>query len=173
MANILVYVEDDNVARDAFANYFRRKKYEVHVFETASAAEQALGNLKPNVIISDQKLGQDSLGWEFLKRTIALCPNSIRMILSGYSEAQMVLHSFLEGVVFDYISKSASNEEIEMKIANACKFSELLYSNNNTTENRDALINQLVLAKKETKVLADMLQEKEKQVSELRNKSKK
>ncbi len=127
-----MYVEDDKIAREGFATYFKRKKYDVQVFETAAEAETALVNFKPDIIISDQKLGDNSLGWEFLKKSIPLSPNSIRFILSGYSEAQMMLNSVEDGIIFDYLSKSSSNDEIEKRIQDAFIFIEVLKSKKQT-----------------------------------------
>ena len=170
MANIIFYLEDDKFLCDSFASHFRRKDYEVHTFQSATDAEEALKTIKPHIIISDQKLGNESLGWEFLKKSILLSPLSIRFILSGYSDSAMILNSFKEGVVFDYISKSAPTEEIALKIKNACLLIENIHAKDQALETRTHLVSELLQTTKELASVKNQLVSKEQEIIELRKK---
>src|SRR5687767_1571544 len=57
-----------------------------------------------SLIITDQKMPKMS-GVEFLKETINILPNSIRMILTGFSDIDAIINAINEGKVYKYLTK--------------------------------------------------------------------
>lgn len=95
--------EIDNV--DALERLFR-KKY--HVLKATSARE-ALSILDQHpepisVIISDQRM-PEMTGVEFLEKTIENHPETMRMLLTGYTDLESVIMAVNKGQIFRYLTK--------------------------------------------------------------------
>lgn len=155
MTYSILYLEDDKVLRNAFANNYNMKGYEVHAVETIEEAILALKTKNFHIIISDQKLSADRQGWEFLRQSLAISPHSVRIILSGYDEFDMVINSFKEGLISDYLKKTASNEEIAVAIEKACFLWTTLNGKDLAIQSRDELMLQLIHLQKENNSLRE------------------
>jgi len=70
------------------------------------------------LIISDQRMPHMT-GTMFLERTVALLPDAIRFLLSGYSDRDDVVKALNSGVAHRYLTKPWSNEELIMMIHQA------------------------------------------------------
>jgi serine/threonine-protein kinase len=58
-------------------------------------------------------------GVELLRRVKALAPNTVRMLLTGYSDLAATVGSINDGEVFRFISKPWDNQEIQRIVAEA------------------------------------------------------
>lgn len=94
--------EIDNV--DALERIFR-KKYEVL---KSTSGEEALQILKTNpdiaILISDQRM-PGMQGVDFLKKSMITHPNSIRILLTGYTDIESIIDSINSGQVYKYLTK--------------------------------------------------------------------
>lgn len=78
--------------------------YTVH---TANGGAQALEIIKREpikVVISDQRM-PGMLGHEVLRQVKLISPNTIRMLLTGYSDLDAIISSVNAGEIFRYINK--------------------------------------------------------------------
>ncbi len=87
--------------------------YTVH---TAGNPHEALsliaGNLYPfKVIMSDQRM-PGMYGHEFLREAKKLMPNTIRLLLTGYSDLESIMYSVNVGEIFRYINKPWKSQTI-------------------------------------------------------------
>jgi two-component system response regulator HupR/HoxA len=79
---------------------------EFTVYEAASG-EEALELLKEKpvaVIITDQRMPGMS-GADFLRHSLAICPDTVRIILTGYTEVEDLMDAINQGHVHQYITK--------------------------------------------------------------------
>lgn len=87
-----------------------RNTYEVH---TASDPEQALIELAPkkpySVVVSDYRMPQMN-GIEFLREVKARCPDTTRMILTGYADLDNAIRAVNDGHVFRFLTKPCEKE---------------------------------------------------------------
>ena len=80
---------------------------------TSTSAEEALGLLESEevaVILSDQRM-PGLTGWEFLHRARELSQAS-RMLITGYTDMQALVHAVNEGQIYGYIAKPWDPEEL-------------------------------------------------------------
>lgn len=73
---------------------------------------------KVHVVVSDQRM-PIMLGSDLLRQVKAVSPNTIRLLLTGYSDLQAVIDSVNEGEIFRYINKPWQTQEIKGTVAKA------------------------------------------------------
>lgn len=133
----ILYVDDEVNNLVTFKANFRRN-YKIF---TAENANDALNILKENniqVVITDQRM-PGKTGVEFLQDVIKEFPDPIRILLTGYSDIEVVIDSINKGQVFRYITKPFNDLELKMTIDNAMEVFNL------RKENKE-LIRKLLLA---------------------------
>lgn len=109
--------EVDNV--DALERLFR-KKYEV--IKTTSGQE-ALNWLKKNqsplaLIISDQRM-PEMTGVEFLEKTLISHPETVRILLTGYTDLESVIAAVNQGQIYRYITKPWDPMDLSLTVDRA------------------------------------------------------
>jgi len=82
-----------------------RREYEVHV---AGSGEEGLAALQAHgpfdVVISDMRMpGMD--GAEFLRRSVRIAPDSVRILLTGHSDQESAIGAVNEGRISKYLTK--------------------------------------------------------------------
>ncbi|MGQ9805685.1 MAG: response regulator [Chlorobiales bacterium] len=78
-----------------------------YIVHTASGGAQAMEIVKREpikVVISDQRM-PGMLGHEVLRQIKLISPNTIRMLLTGYSDLDAIISSVNAGEIFRYINK--------------------------------------------------------------------
>jgi serine/threonine-protein kinase len=70
------------------------------------------------VIVSDQRM-PGMLGVELLRELKLISPNSVRMLLTGYSDLAAIVGSVNDGEVFRFISKPWNQDDLQATIAEA------------------------------------------------------
>lgn len=123
----ILYVDDEPQNLISFKATFRR---EYTVF-TALGGEEGLDILKNNdvhLIITDQRM-PGMTGVQFLERTLADYPDTIRMILTGFSDTDAIIDVINHARIFRYITKPWDEQELRMTIENARQVYKLQKSN--------------------------------------------
>jgi DNA-binding NtrC family response regulator len=112
----VLYVDDEQPNLDAFARNFDE---EFHVV-TAASGEQALEMLAREpvaVVVSDQRM-PGMTGVRLLALTAARWPLTARMLLTAYSDRELLLEAIHEGHVHDYILKPWSSDDLSIRLRN-------------------------------------------------------
>jgi response regulator RpfG family c-di-GMP phosphodiesterase/tRNA A-37 threonylcarbamoyl transferase component Bud32 len=113
----ILFVDDEERIVNALRSIFRTS---YHVFTATNGAEalEFVRKFQPHVIVSDQRMPQMT-GVELLRRVKGLAPNTVRMLLTGYSDLAATVGSINDGEVFRFISKPWDNQEIQAIVADA------------------------------------------------------
>ena len=100
----LLCVDDEIDNLDALERIFR-KKYQIFKAVSAKDANAILKN-HPDmaIIISDQRMPEIS-GVDFLESTVDSHPETIRILLTGYTDIESVISAINRGQIFRYITK--------------------------------------------------------------------
>jgi len=123
----LLYVDDEEHNLISFSATFR-KDYIIH---TATNGEDALQIMRSNdikLIITDQRM-PDMSGMQLLEILSPEFPDTIRMILTGFSDIEVIIEAINSGKVFRYITKPWDENELRMTIENARQLFDLQASN--------------------------------------------
>lgn len=127
-ARTLLLVDDEENIVAALKRLLRRDGY--HIVTACSAAEglQRLAEHEVDVIVSDQRM-PGMTGVEFLHRAKALYPNTVRMVLSGYTELQSIIDAVNEGAVYKFLTKPWDDARLREHVAEAFRQKELADEN--------------------------------------------
>lgn len=99
----LLCVDDEQDNVDALERLFR-KKFEVLKATSGKEGLEILKDHDVSVIISDQRMPQME-GVQFLKKSIDICPEAIRILLTGYTDIDSVIGAINNGEVYKYMTK--------------------------------------------------------------------
>ncbi|MEQ9101743.1 MAG: hybrid sensor histidine kinase/response regulator [Imperialibacter sp.] len=134
----ILYVDDESNNLIVFRNAFFRNFKVI----TSNSAEEALSILKTEVvqvIISDQRM-PGMTGIDFLSKANQISPDSIKMILTAYSDIDVILKAVNEVGIYQFILKPWDSNHLLLTLNNAIQKYEL------STQNK-ALIDDLGKAK--------------------------
>lgn len=113
----LLYVDDEEHNLISFAATFR-KEYRVFTARTGEEGLKIMRDHDIKLVITDQRM-PEMTGIEFLEKIIPEFPNTIRMILTGFSDVGVIIEAINSGRVFRYITKPWDENELRMTIENA------------------------------------------------------
>ena len=114
----LLLVDDEQNILAALKRLLRRDDY--HIL-TATSGQQGLDVLAGHavdVIVSDQRM-PGMLGADFLRKARLLRPQTMRIMLSGYTELQAVTDAVNEGAIFKFLTKPWDDQQLRGHIAEA------------------------------------------------------
>lgn len=139
MQRTILLVDDEENITSALTRLLRRDGYDILRANSGKAGLELLKDHQVGVIISDQRMPEMS-GTEFLTRVKVLYPDTVRIVLSGYTELNSVTEAINQGAVYKFLTKPweedllrANVEEAfqryEMKVENARLSHELMLAN--------------------------------------------
>ena len=97
----LMIVDDEVEVLKALKRLFR-KDYDVDMYSDPTEALSAVDNNDYSAIISDMKMPKVS-GAELLSRAFEVCPDTPRILLTGYSDIDSTAMAINQGKITNYI----------------------------------------------------------------------
>ena len=156
----LMVVDDEPDNLDLLYRTFRRD-FEVLQAESAIAALQMLEEQgEMAIIISDQRM-PEMLGTEFLSKTVDRYPDTIRIVLTGYTDVEDLVEAINTGKVFKYITKPWNPDQLKGVIQQAAETYKVLKQRTNELRRalrRESLFNTMTTAIRESLDYHSMLQ---------------
>lgn len=122
---LLVDDEEDNLAL-----LYRTLRHDYDIFKTTSALE-ALDIIKTNyidMVISDHKMPEMD-GVEFLKQCYEISPGALRILVTAYSDTNILIDAINYAKIFRYIKKPWEPAELLQIINAAMEYSQLKREN--------------------------------------------
>ncbi|CAB3695884.1 HD domain-containing phosphohydrolase [Paraburkholderia rhynchosiae] len=114
----LLLVDDEPGVISSLKRLLRPLKYEVLSANSGAAALTLLESAHVDVIVSDMRMPNMD-GAEFLSRSRSLAPDTIRILLTGYSEVDAVVRAVNEGHVYHYLHKPWDDQDLLLTIQRA------------------------------------------------------
>ena len=147
----LLLVDDEDSIVSALRRLLRRDGYHIVTANSGPQGLQRLAEHSVDVIISDQRM-PGMTGVEFLRRAKELYPDTIRMVLSGYTELQSITDAINEGAIYKFLTKPWDDERLRGHVAEAFAQKEM------ADENR-RLANAVLTANEELSAVNERLQQ--------------
>lgn len=122
----LVLVDDEERILRSLAMLFR-PHYNLFTTTDARVALEHIRNEQTHVIVSDQRM-PIMRGADLLKEVKEISPNTMRLLLTGYSELEAVVASVNEGEVFRFINKPWDANELKATVDQAAEIALNLFS---------------------------------------------
>ncbi len=113
----VLYIDDEPSNLDSFNASFRRL-YEVFVARSAEEGSRVLETTPIHVIVSDQRM-PGITGVEFFKSIKEKYPDPVRILLTGYTDVQVLADAINHGDIYHYIAKPWNSLDLQQSIANA------------------------------------------------------
>lgn len=114
---LLLLDDEPNILR-ALGRLLRRDGYEILMANRAAEAFDILARNEVQVIITDQRMPEVS-GTEFLRRVKGLYPETVRIVLSGYTDLNTVTEAINQGEVYKFVLKPWDDEALRAVVAEA------------------------------------------------------
>ncbi|HEY9630808.1 MAG TPA: SpoIIE family protein phosphatase [Coleofasciculaceae cyanobacterium] len=156
----LMVVDDESHNLDLLYRTFRQD-FEIYKADSAANAIQILEQVgEMAIIISDQRMPKMS-GTEFLGRTVDRFPDTIRILLTAYTDVEDLVGAINAGKVFKYITKPWTPAELKMTIQQAAETYQVLKRRTNELRRalrRESLFNTITTAIRESLDYDNMLQ---------------
>lgn len=119
----ILFVDDEPNILSALRRMLRNDGYRIL---TAGSAMEGLDILAMNdvqVILSDQRMPGMS-GTEFLGRVKALYPDTVRIVLSGFTELDTIIQAVNQGAIYKFLIKPWEDDLMRAHILDAFRYHE-------------------------------------------------
>ena len=124
----LLLVDDEPNVLASLKRLFRKDGHSIVTANSGAEGLEVLAAQKVDVIISDQRM-PGMTGVEFLRQAKLKYPDTIRIVLSGYTELQSVTDAINEGAIYRFLTKPWDDEQLREQISKAFEHKELLEDN--------------------------------------------
>ncbi|MEO8626804.1 MAG: EAL domain-containing protein [Betaproteobacteria bacterium] len=114
----LLLLDDEQNVLSALKRSLRGQGYKVFAANTAKEAFEVLARNVVQVIVSDQRMAEMN-GTEFFGRVKDLYPQTMRIMLSGYTELKTVTDAINRGAVYKFITKPWEDDDLQAAINEA------------------------------------------------------
>lgn len=114
---LLLLDDEENVLR-SLRRVLRHEDYQLLATTDPEEAFDLLAIHHPDVVLVDQRMPRMD-GIEFLRQVKELHPNTVRMVLSGYTDINTVTKAVNRGHIFKFLTKPWNDEELRTTIAEA------------------------------------------------------
>ncbi|MGI8655031.1 MAG: response regulator [Pyrinomonadaceae bacterium] len=113
-----IMIVDDEPANLHVLERLFRHDYQVLTAESGADALTLLEQHDVALIMTDQRMPEMS-GIDLLKRTATVRPHMVRMILTGYTDMEALVEAINSNVVYKYVTKPWSNDELRLTVSRA------------------------------------------------------
>ncbi|HLO65226.1 MAG TPA: EAL domain-containing protein [Azonexus sp.] len=117
-AQTLMLVDDEPNILTSLSRLLRREGYHIMTAESPAEAFEKLAVTPAQVVISDQRMPTMS-GTEFLSRVRQLYPDTVRMVLTGYTDLDSVTGAINRGAVYKFLTKPWDDDQLREQIREA------------------------------------------------------
>ncbi len=114
----LLIVDDEEGVRNALRRLLRRDGYRLLLAANAEEAFELMALNQVDVVLSDQRMPGTS-GTKLLSALRHMYPDTVRMVISGYTDVTSVTEAVNSGAIYKFISKPWDDEQLRGYIAEA------------------------------------------------------
>ncbi|HEX4855203.1 MAG TPA: response regulator [Limnobacter sp.] len=114
----LLLVDDEENVLNALLRVLRRDGYTLHTARSVGEAFDILARQPIEVVLSDQRMPEKS-GAVFLSEVKELYPNTVRLMLSGYTEVGAVTEAINRGAIYKFLTKPWDDEQLRANVREA------------------------------------------------------
>ena len=128
MQRTILLVDDEENITSALTRLLRRDGYNILRANSGKAGLELLKDNQVGVIISDQRMPEMS-GTEFLTKVKDLYPDTVRIVLSGYTELNSVTDAINRGAVYKFLTKPWEEDLLRASVEEAFQRHEMTIEN--------------------------------------------
>ncbi|SFM96273.1 diguanylate cyclase (GGDEF) domain-containing protein [Formivibrio citricus] len=129
----LLLLDDEENILNSLRRLFHRDGYHILTTTDPDEALELLAKHEVQVIMSDQRMPK-ICGTDFFYKVKELYPDTIRIVLSGYTELQSVTDAVNRGAIWRFLTKPWDDAALREEIRNAFLEHRLRHSGTNPTD---------------------------------------
>jgi EAL domain-containing protein (putative c-di-GMP-specific phosphodiesterase class I)/FixJ family two-component response regulator len=160
VSQTLLLVDDEPNILAALKRLFRQDGYKILTADSGAAGLEVLKENQVDVIMSDQRM-PSMTGVEFLRHAKEKYPDTMRLVLSGYTELQSITDAINEGAIYKFLTKPWDDQQIRDQISDAFTQKQMSDENRKLGLKIQTANQELASANRQ---LAEILDSKEKQL---------
>ena len=156
----MLVVDDEPDNLDLLYRTFRRDFQVLKAESGVRALEILEEEGEVAVIISDQRM-PEMKGTEFLSKTVPDFPDTVRIILTGFTDIEDLVEAINSGQVYKYITKPWDPNELKMVVQRAAETYDLLKHRTeelHRAEVQNTLLSKIVAVSQQSSTLKDCLE---------------
>lgn len=112
----VLFVDDEKPILNAMRRLFRREPYEMEFAPDAETALKVVEDFHPAVVVSDQRMPGMS-GIDLLSRVKEFEPDTVRIVLTGYTDLRVAEDAINRGEVYRFITKPWNDDDLRSAVA--------------------------------------------------------
>jgi diguanylate cyclase (GGDEF)-like protein/PAS domain S-box-containing protein len=128
MQNSLLLVDDETSVATSLSRLLKKENYQVFTADSGEKALEILQKNKINVIVSDQRM-PNMTGSELFAQVKEKYPDTIRIILSGFTDFDSLSEAINKGAIYKFLEKPWNNEVLRAEIRQAFNTQSLIQHN--------------------------------------------
>lgn len=105
----LLIVDDESEIVNSLGEMFG-EHFDLHRCESGKEALEIFKEHGPKVILSDQRMPEMS-GLELLQEIKEIDPSTVRILVTGYSDINVVIQALNEGLIWKYVTKPWDHQD--------------------------------------------------------------
>jgi len=117
-APTILCVDDEPNILSSLKRLFRAKGFQVRVAESGAAGLALLETEPIDLVISDMRMPEMD-GTQFLAQVRVRWPDTVRLLLTGYSDINSIIDAINRGEIFRYIAKPWDDNDIVLIVRQA------------------------------------------------------
>ncbi len=126
----LLIVDDEPHILTSLSRLLRREGFQILTALSPGVAFEYLAKQPVQVILSDQRMPEMS-GTEFLARVRQLYPDTIRIVLTGYTDLDSVTGAINRGAIYKFLTKPWDDDQLREQIREAFRMAKDTQRKNN------------------------------------------
>lgn len=128
MERVLLLVDDEENILRSLRRALHCAGYKILMARSGEEGLKVLEEHKVGVIVSDQRM-PGMIGAEFLGRARERYPDTVRIMLSGYTELDSVTEAINQGAIYKFLTKPWEDDLLRANIEEAFEYYELRHEN--------------------------------------------
>lgn len=136
---VLLLVDDEESILSSLRRMLRRDGYRILTASSGASALDILAHEPVGVILSDQRM-PGMTGTEFLSVVKERYPDTVRMVLSGYTELNSIADAINHGAIYKFLTKPWDDELLRGHVAEAFQRFEMKAENQRLAGLNGALV---------------------------------
>ena len=140
--NAVLFVDDEESILSSLKRLLRKEPYKVHTAVGGAAGLEVLAEHQVQVVVSDQRM-PEMTGTQFLQKVKQGWPDTIRVVLSGYAEADVIVDAINQGEVYRFVGKPWKDEALKTTIRQCFEHFDILQENLRLTRQTQLQVHQL------------------------------
>src|SRR5450830_778875 len=114
----LLFVDDEPNILSSLRRLFRPLGYTIYTAESGAAGLQLLEQETVDLVVSDMRMPEMD-GARFLEQVRARWPDTVRLLLTGYSDVASILAAINRGEIYRYVTKPWDDNDILLLVKHA------------------------------------------------------